>query len=60
MSTDVAGRLLQHNSGKVQSTKPYKPWSIIYEERFQSRTAARKKEVKLKTNFSEREKILRK
>jgi putative endonuclease len=60
MSADTIRRLADHNSGKVKSTKPYRPWTIIHSERYSTRVKARRREVELKTNFSEREKILRK
>ena len=50
-------RLESHNSGKVRSTKPYRPWSIIYSEKLPNRLDARKREVELKNNFEGRRKI---
>ncbi|MBI5733830.1 MAG: GIY-YIG nuclease family protein [Candidatus Kerfeldbacteria bacterium] len=48
-STDnVERRLLEHNKGKVKSTKPHRPLKIIYTETYSSRTLARKKESFLK------------
>ncbi len=37
-------RLTSYNSGKVKSTKPYKPWTLIYSESFDSRAEAMEKE----------------
>ncbi|MEZ4787782.1 MAG: GIY-YIG nuclease family protein [Flavobacterium haoranii] len=33
-------RLLQHNSGKTPSTKPYLPWELVYFEEFFTREEA--------------------
>ncbi len=49
-------RLTYHNSGKVKSTKPYKPWTLIYSESFDSRAEAMKKEKWFKSK-SGRKKI---
>jgi putative endonuclease len=49
-------RLTYHNSGKVKSTKPYRPWFIIYTESLNSRAEAMKKEKWFKSK-SGREKI---
>ncbi|MCJ7740354.1 GIY-YIG nuclease family protein [Candidatus Microgenomates bacterium] len=37
-------RLAEHNSGLVKSTKPYRPFIIIYKESFSSEGEARKRE----------------
>ena len=49
MSSDVEGRVLEHNSGKTQSTKGYKPWTLFYKEEFETRIAARIREKYLKS-----------
>ncbi len=36
----LSNRLAKHNSGKVKSTKPYKPWQQLYHETFPTRTEA--------------------
>ncbi len=46
---DVEGRLDYHNSGKVRSTKAYKPYALVYTEEFADKTEARKREIFLKT-----------
>jgi putative endonuclease len=53
---NLDNRLNCHNSGKVKSTKPYRPWMIIYTESFNSRARAMKKEKWFKSK-SGREKI---
>ena len=45
---DWRGRLRQHNSGKVRSTKAYTPWELVHLEEHQDRTEARKRELQMK------------
>ncbi len=47
---DLKIRLAKHNSGKVKSTKPYIPWEIIFDEPFQTRSEAMKRERELKSH----------
>lgn len=50
MSANVTERVRQHNLGKVFSTKGYRPWVLIYEEkRGINRGDARKREKYLKS-----------
>ncbi|MDQ3015038.1 MAG: GIY-YIG nuclease family protein [bacterium] len=53
-------RLLEHNSGKVNSTKPYRPFSMIYTKEFQTENEARMYERRLKDKRMEKEDIIRK
>ena len=46
---DIAVRVQKHNSGKVRSTKPYRPWKLIYFEEFKSRGEAFQREQYWKT-----------
>jgi len=46
---DIAERLNSHNSGKVRSTKAYKPYLIAYKEEYENKTEARKREIFLKS-----------
>jgi len=41
---NLENRLALHNSGKVKSTKPYLPWTLIHFESFASRAEAMKRE----------------
>jgi putative endonuclease len=41
-------RLSQHNAGRTHSTKPYRPWKLMYYEEFSSNAEARKRELKIK------------
>jgi len=49
MSENVKERLKTHNRGKVKSTKGHRPFKLIYEEKVESREAARKREKYLKS-----------
>ena len=49
MTTDLARRLKEHNSGKTKSVKAYIPWKIIYTEEYDSEIEARKREKYLKS-----------
>ncbi len=51
MSINPELRLKQHNQGKNPSTKPWRPWNIIYKKSFESRPEARKEEKRLKSGF---------
>jgi len=42
-------RLVEHNSGKNFYTKRYKPWRLIYTEKFENREQARKREKYFKS-----------
>lgn len=48
LSTNVEKRLTEHNQGKTPSTKPYRPWVLIYSESFESKLEAAKREWHLK------------
>ena len=46
---DLRNRLNYHNSGRVKSTKAYRPWEIIYTENFNTKSEALKREKKIKS-----------
>ncbi|PHR97766.1 MAG: endonuclease [Leeuwenhoekiella sp.] len=46
---DLNSRLEQHNRENVASTKPFRPWKIIYSEEKETQIEARKREKYLKT-----------
>ena len=48
-SADLEKRLQEHNAGKVRSTKAYKPWFIVYKEKFLNKILARKRELEIKS-----------
>ena len=43
-TNNLDDRLDYHNAGKVKSTKPYRPWELIYFETLFSRAEAMKRE----------------
>ena len=45
---DLIKRLKWHNAGYSISTKSKKPWKLIYQEKFQTRSEAQKREYELK------------
>jgi putative endonuclease len=45
---DVEKRLIRHNAGATPSTKPGRPWKVVYTENFSSKTEALKREIYLK------------
>ncbi len=51
MTGNVNSRLHQHNCGKTISTRPYRPWSLIHVEEFETRIEARAREVYLKSGI---------
>ncbi len=50
-TTNLKKRLLEHNTGKVQSTKSRTPFELIYFEKVDTLLAARKREKYFKTGF---------
>ena len=46
---DIFQRLQQHNSGKVRSSKAYRPYKLVYSEEFETRTEAVRREKFFKT-----------
>lgn len=48
---DLTNRLGQHNTGKTKSTRPYKPWEILYFETFDTKAEALKREKYLKSGI---------
>ena len=49
MSEDPDRRLLEHNKGRVTSTKAKRPWKRIYLEKYDNKLEARKREKYLKS-----------
>lgn len=52
-------RFTEHNNGLVNSTKPYRPFSIIFTKDFDTEQEARAYEKKLKKCRIEKEKIIK-
>jgi predicted GIY-YIG superfamily endonuclease len=53
-SSDLKGRIKKHNQGDVASTKPFKPWKLIFYESFLNRKDAIRREGYLKTTRGRR------
>ncbi|WP_299394214.1 GIY-YIG nuclease family protein [uncultured Gelidibacter sp.] len=49
LSSDFGERLKTHNSGRVTSTKAFKPWELFHLEEFETRIEARTREKYLKS-----------
>ena len=47
-TSNLDERIKAHNSGKTKSTKPFRPWILVYKEAFETRTEARKRENQIK------------
>jgi putative endonuclease len=45
---NVVKRIQQHNDGISKSTKAFRPWVLVYQENFETRTEARKRENQIK------------
>ena len=52
-------RIKEHNSGKVQSTKNYLPFELVFTKEFNAEKDARSYERLLKDKRIEKEKIIR-
>ncbi|MBI4100682.1 GIY-YIG nuclease family protein [Candidatus Microgenomates bacterium] len=50
-TTDLIKRFEQHNNGKSQATKPFRPYKLIYYEAFLDRVDAKRREVYLKSGY---------
>lgn len=51
MSQNVQKRLQEHNTGRTRSTKGYAPWKLFFQETFEDRSTARKREKYLKSGY---------
>lgn len=47
---NIERRLLEHNSGNIYWTSRYKPWELIYTEKYNTRNDAIKREKYLKSH----------
>lgn len=56
---DLRIRFLQHDTGKVKSTKFYKPFELLYYEAYQTYSLARKREIELKKNGQQKEMLFK-
>lgn len=47
-SSNISRRLMEHNSGKSKATKPFRPFTIVYEEHFLTKGEAFGREMQIK------------
>jgi len=47
---NLKSRFNDHNEGRVRSTKPYKPWILVYYEAYKNIKDATKREKQLKNH----------
>ena len=59
ITENVESRLSKHNSGGVRS-KAFKPWNIVYKEKFANKREARLRELELKKNGYKRSILFKK
>ena len=50
LTSDIQARLLRHNSGFEKTTKPFRPFELIYTEQVETRIQAREREKYFKTS----------
>lgn len=53
-ATDLKNRFKKHNKGLIKSTKPYRPWKLIYYEACLNEDDATRREGYLKTSQGQR------
>jgi putative endonuclease len=51
VADDVNKRLALHNAGRVKASRPYRPYSVIHMESFETLKEARQKEKFYKSTF---------
>ena len=49
---NIEERLLRHNAGATTSTKAYRPWQLVYSEKYETKTEAIKREFEIKKKKS--------
>ena len=50
-TTDISKRINQHNAGQTKSTKGYRPWKLVYFEKFETIKEAVLREKYLKSGI---------
>lgn len=60
ITATIQKRLATHNNGGVKSTKPYRPWLLVYHESFGSKKDARLRELFLKKTAKARKELFEK
>ena len=56
---DLENPLKSHNSGQTRSIKSKLPMKLVYFEEYESKTEARKRELKLKNNSWEKSQLFK-
>ena len=51
LTNSIERRIDEHNKGKNRSTKSFRPFKLIYSEKFETRMEARAKEIYLKSGI---------
>ncbi len=51
LTNDIGRRFNEHQKGQNKTTAPYKPFVLIYQENFTTRSEARNREVYLKSGI---------
>ncbi len=54
LTNNIDRRVNEHNSGYNKTTKPYRPFSLIYSKEFENRALARIHEKELKSSTGKR------
>lgn len=49
VTKDLKKRLKDHNCGRIKSTKPFRPWKLVYVEKYLNKNEAFKREFYLKS-----------
>lgn len=55
VTDNIERRLKEHNSGKSYYTKKYTPWNVVYTEKFELFSEARKREKYFKSASGRRQ-----
>ncbi len=58
-TSDLQQRFRMHNAGTVKSTKPYKPFDLVYYEAYTTLAQARSREMAIKKNSQQKEMVLK-
>ena len=51
LTNDIDRRVKQHQNGKEKTTKPYRPFELIFKEKYNTKVETREKEKYLKSGI---------
>ena len=51
LTNNIVNRFNRHQQGQERTTKPYRPFKLIYSQEFKTRLEARKQEIYLKSGI---------